>query len=83
MNGMRRSNLDVTVDILETAKGGAKKTKIVYGSNLNFSIIKGYLNSLVSGGFLEVDDGGRYSTTMRGAKFVEEYRELIKPLQKM
>jgi predicted transcriptional regulator len=77
---MRRSSLDVTVNILEAAQGGANKTRIVYGSNLNFEIVKGYINTLVNNGFLEVD-GKRYSTTERGVKFVEEYRELMKPLQ--
>ena len=80
MCGMRRSSLDVTVNILEAAQGGANKTRIVYGSNLNFEIVKGYINTLVNNGFLEVD-GKRYSTTERGVKFVEEYRELMKPLQ--
>ena len=80
MSGMRRSNLDVTVNILEAAQGGANKTRIVYGSNLNFEIVKGYINTLVNNGFLE-NDGKRYSTTARGVKFVEEYRELMKPLQ--
>jgi len=80
MCGMRRSSLDVTVNILEAALGGANKTRIVYGSNLNFEIVKGYINTLVNNGFLEVD-GKRYSTTERGVKFVEEYRELMKPLQ--
>ena len=82
MSGMRRSSLDVTVNILEAAHGGVNKTRIVYGSNLNFEIVKGYLNTLVNGGFLEVD-GKRYSTTDRGLKFVEEYRELMKPLRNM
>ncbi len=80
MCGMRRSSLDVTVNILEAAQGGANKTRIVYGSNLNFEIVKGYINTLVNNGFLE-NDGKRYSTTERGIKFVEEYRELMKPLQ--
>jgi predicted transcriptional regulator len=80
MCGMRRSSLDVTVNILEAAQGGANKTRIVYGSNLNFEIVKGYINTLVNNGFLE-NDGKRYSTTERGIRFVEEYRELMKPLQ--
>jgi predicted transcriptional regulator len=80
MCGMRRSSLDVTVNILEAAQGGANKTRIVYGSNLNFEIVKGYINTLVNNDSLEVD-GKRYSTTERGVKFVEEYRELMKPLQ--
>ena len=80
MCGMRRSSLDVTVNILEAAQGGANKTRIVYWSNLNFEIVKGYINMLVNNGFLGID-GKRYSTTERGVKFVEEYRELMKPLQ--
>jgi predicted transcriptional regulator len=83
MCGMRRSSLDVTVDILEAAKGSVNKTRIVYGSNLNFEIVKGYLNSLLASGLLELDEGGRYSTTRKGVKFVSEYRELVKPLQNM
>ena len=74
---MRRSSLDVTVNILEAAQGGVNKTRIVYGSNLNFEIVKGYLNTLVDGGFLNVD-GKRYSTTEKGVKFIEDYSELMK-----
>jgi predicted transcriptional regulator len=77
MCGMRRSSLDLTVNILEAAQGGVNKTRIVYGSNLNFEIVKGYLNTLVNGGFLEVD-GKRYSTTEKGVRFIEEYSELMK-----
>jgi predicted transcriptional regulator len=77
MCGMRRSSLDVTVNILEAAQGGVNKTRIVYGSNLNFEIVKGYLNTLVDGGFLNVD-GKRYSTTEKGVKFIEDYSELMK-----
>jgi len=80
MCGMRRSNLDVTVNILESAQGGANKTRIVYGSNLNFEIVKGYISTLVNGGFIEVE-GKRYSTTEKGVRFVEEYRELLRSLQ--
>lgn len=77
MCGMRRSSLDVTVNILEAAQGGVNKTRIVYGSNLNFEIVKGYLNTLVDGGFLNVD-GKRYATTEKGVKFIEDYSELMK-----
>jgi predicted transcriptional regulator len=81
MSGMRRNSLDVSVDILEAARGGVNKTRIVYGSNLNFEIVKGYINTLVGSGLLEVVNGARYTTTMKGEKFVHEYRELVKPLQ--
>jgi predicted transcriptional regulator len=80
---MRRSSLDVTIDILETARIGVNKTRIVYGSNLNFEIVKGYLSTLMASGLLELDVSGRYLTTKKGVKFVNEYRELVKPLQNM
>jgi predicted transcriptional regulator len=83
MCGMRRSSLDVTVNILEAAQGGANKTRIVYGSNLNFEIVKGYLYKLIEGGLLAVDARGRYETTGKGAKFVNEYKSLMKPLKNM
>jgi predicted transcriptional regulator len=83
MCGMRRSSLDVTVNILEAAQGGANKTRIVYGSNLNFEIVKGYLHKLIEGGLLAVDSRGRYETTGKGTKFVNEYKSLMKPLKNM
>ena len=83
MCGMRRSSLDVTVNILEAAQGGANKTRIVYGSNLNFEIVKGYLYKLIESGLLAVDARGRYETTGKGAKFVNEYKSLMKPLKNM
>ena len=83
MCGMRRSSLDVTIDILETARIGVNKTRIVYGSNLNFEIVKGYLSILMASELLELDGSGRYLTTKKGVKFVNEYRELVKPLQNM
>jgi predicted transcriptional regulator len=74
---MRRNSFDVTVDILETARTGAKKTRIVYGSNLNFDIVKGYLRNLIDNGLLALDEKGRYVTTRKGVKFVEDYRSLL------
>jgi len=74
---MRRNGYDVSVDILETARLGAKKTRIVYGSNLNFDIVKGYLRKLIDNGLLALDEKGRYVTTGKGVKFVEDYRTLL------
>ncbi len=73
----RRNNLDVSVDILRAATGGAYKTTIVEKSNLNALLIKGYLSSLTARGFLTRDSGGRYHTTKEGARFVEDYLSLI------
>ncbi len=62
----RRNNLDVSVDILRAAMGGAYKTTIVVKSNLNALLIKGYLSNLTNSGFITVDKRGRYHTTPEG-----------------
>ncbi|MFB0543557.1 MAG: winged helix-turn-helix domain-containing protein [Candidatus Bathyarchaeia archaeon] len=73
----RRNNLDIMAEVLEIAQLGAKKTWIVYKANLNFKIVKDYLDELMEKGLLEYD-GSIYSTTDRGFEFLEEYRNFRK-----
>ena len=79
---MRRNDLDICADILKIAQTGAKKTQIVYKANLNFKIVKKYLDRLIDNGLLLNQDENRfYMTTYRGTDFLEQYRELILPLK--
>ncbi|TEU10298.1 transcriptional regulator [Candidatus Bathyarchaeota archaeon] len=79
---MRRNDLDICADILQVAKTGAKKTQIVYQANLNFKIVKRYLNRLISTGMLStVEERRLYTTTNRGMEFLEQYRKLVIPLK--
>ena len=79
---MRRNDLDICADILKIAQTGAKKTQIVYQANLNFKIVKKYLDRLIDNGLLQNQDEARfYMTTHRGTDFLEQYRELILPLK--
>jgi predicted transcriptional regulator len=68
----KRSNLEVSADILKVAIGGAKKSHIVYQANLNFAIIKEYLENLSSSGLLTTPVNGHklYTTTDKGIAFV-------------
>ena len=77
--GARRTSVDVSVDILEAALNGANKTRIVYRSNLNFAIVRGYLDNLIKTGLLIIGDDERYLTTKKGAKFIKDYESFIKP----
>ena len=72
--GMRRNSIDISIDILNAARGVANKMRIFYGSNLKFEIAKGYLNTLIRSGLLEFDESGRYSTTKNGVKFIRLQR---------
>ncbi len=73
---MRRDRKDIDAAILRIAETGAKKTQLVYQANLNFSIIKRYLERLIDDqGYLKQDDG-LFHTTSRGKEFLLRYDAL-------
>ena len=71
--------MDIIADVLQIAKGGARKTRIVYGANLNFKIVKRYLSGLMERGLLVRRDE-IYGTTEAGLTFLERYYDLISVL---
>lgn len=73
---MRRNSLDICADLLKIARDGAKKTQLVYKANLNFKIIKKYIERLKVNGFL-VSKNGYYITTESGSKFIDQYHALV------
>lgn len=76
---MRRNDLDICADLLRIASAGAKKTHLVYKANLNFNIVKKYLNRLQNNELIENYEG-QYFTTDKGIMFLENYRSLVYPL---
>ena len=70
----RRHKLDVIFEILSLAQGGVKRMRLVYLTNINFSMLGKYLNVLFRMRLIE-DQGKMLVTTPRGFKFVEEYDE--------
>jgi predicted transcriptional regulator len=79
---VRRNDLDICADILQVARAGAKKTQIVYQANLNFKIVKGYLQRLISNGMLDLSQEGKmFVTTGQGVDFLDRYRALVSPLK--
>jgi predicted transcriptional regulator len=82
VKSLRRNDLDICADILDIARGGAKKTQLVYKANLNFKIIKTYLSRLNNNDLLTLENGC-YVTTDRGVSFLQNYRELIAPFSKI
>ena len=79
---MRRNDLDICAEILNVAKSGARKTHIVYQANLNFKIVKRYLERLTNGGMLNSEES-RFYTTEKGVDFLDNYRALISPMKAM
>ncbi len=76
---MRRSRLDIVIDILEVAKEGVNKTAIVYRTNLNFLLTDKYLALLIEKGFME-KKGEKYATTDSGKAFLGKAKEISSQL---
>ena len=84
---MRRSKLETNVDILKALAryGPLKLTHIMYKANVNCSILKQQLNSLIEQDLVEVTMLRRktvaYVITKKGQRVLKSYWEIDKALQ--
>lgn len=79
----RRDRHDIVAEILETARGGAIKTHIMYKAKLSYGQLSEYIPLLIEKGFLENLKVMRHrqekhllKTTEQGEKFLENLRSL-------
>jgi predicted transcriptional regulator len=74
----RRSNLEIVAEILKIARKGAKKTRIVYGANMNFKMLDEYLEKLTKAGLIanSEDNGGLIKTTEKGVEYLQQFYSL-------
>jgi len=64
-------------DILNSANGGATKSKIMYKAFLSYGQLKEYLSVLIENNLIEYLDGTQiYKTTEKGLYFLKKYEEL-------
>jgi len=75
-----RSRIQIAADILEIARNGARKTRIMYMGNLSFDLFQRYLDLLTNFGLIEIKNGNKrtYAATEKGRQFLEDYHELRK-----
>ncbi len=71
----RRDRHDIIAEILKTAKGGKKKTYIMYKARLSHSQLELYLKLLNRNGMI-VNNDGVYRTTPKGLTFVREFESI-------
>lgn len=71
----RRDKHDIVLDILKIAKGGKRKTQIMYKAKLSYDQLKAYLELLNDRGLLESNDGF-YHTTSKGLDYIKTYEEI-------
>jgi len=81
---MKRSRLEIYVDVLQVIDGGCHKpTSIMYKSNLSWIPLREVLNSLTSQGAVTVKNTGRrreYYITEKGKEILKYYEQLIRML---
>ncbi len=73
----KRTNLEITAEILSFCKQPQTKTRVMYNTNLSWQMLQKYLSQLQSRGLLEIHHSvTKYTTTQKGLKFVKKWREL-------
>jgi predicted transcriptional regulator len=72
-----RSRTDIIVSILEAARLGETKTKIMHSSFLSSHPLRTYLEIVISNGLLAYDSTkGRYRTTEKGLRLLDLYNNV-------
>jgi predicted transcriptional regulator len=71
-----RSRLDIVRDMLNVAVVGVRKTRIMYGANLNYVQVDSYLKGLLGSGLVELN-GALYLITQRGLQFLQSYADYL------
>lgn len=72
-----RRTSEIISDILNIAKNGARKTRIMYQANLSFTQLKKYLEFLINKGLLEQKED-IFKTTDKGKTFIEYFKKYKK-----
>jgi predicted transcriptional regulator len=77
MNG-KRSDMEISADILKVTMNGALKSHIVYKANLNFQLGKKYLDRLMNSGLIVGSDNGSrlFLTTDKGMEYIKHFEDL-------
>ena len=71
----KRSDTDIIANILNEARKGVKKTRIMYKCNLSHRQLQVYLKLLLGMGLLAFHSD-LHKTTTKGLKFLDAYRTL-------
>ena len=85
MFNKRRSEIQIIGDILDLSKEGAKKTEILYRSNMSFSQLQDYLSYLIEKDIIEeiivANDNGTvgktFINTEKGNSLLEDINKIL------
>jgi len=74
----KRSDMEISADILKVTLNGALKSHIVYKANINFQLGKKYLDRLTNSGLIvdSVNGSRVYLTTDKGMEYIKHFEDL-------
>ena len=76
-----RSRTEIVAMILETANGGATKTKIMYNAYLTYNQLKNYLSLLIENNLIDYFEGTKiFKTTEKGLNLLKIHNEMAELL---
>jgi predicted transcriptional regulator len=74
-----RNRIDIIAELLDAARGGTTKTKMMYKAMLSFGQLKDYLKMLAEHDLIIYDEGSqRFVTPDKGYLFMNRYEDLVK-----
>ena len=77
-----RSRTEIVGNILDSANGGATKTKIMYRAFLSYGQLKEYLSILIENNLIEFLNGTQmFKTTEKGLNYLKKHNEMEELLQ--
>jgi len=73
----KRSDMEISADILKVTVNGALKSHIVYKANINFQLGKKYLDRLTNSGLIidSVNGSRVYFTTDKGREYIKQFED--------
>ena len=81
----RRGRLSIIAKVLDVARRGAIKTRIMYRASLSFVQLNEYLSFLLDVNLLEAVENPKrrsYKTTNKGLQYLQSYMEIGELLKK-
>ena len=77
--GSKRDKMEIMAEILGLCFKPKTKTKVMYGTNLSWKMLKYYIGFMQERGLLEEQESStQFVTTDRGKDFVKKWKELQK-----
>ena len=71
-----RSRTEIVAMILDSANGGATKTKIMYSAFLSYNQLKEYLTILIENNLIEYNGRTQFRTTEKGLQFLKTHNAI-------